>query len=137
MSTTKEVCEQVGISYETLKFYCKEGLVPNVKRDKNNYRVLDEKNVAWLKGLQCLRKCGMSIKDMKLYMNYCLEGPSTINQRKGMLNKLKESLLEKINELNECIDFIDNKQSFYDDVLDGKIKYISNLIDIENKQDIQ
>ena len=39
--------------------------------------------------------------------------------------------------LNECIDFIDNKQSFYDDVLDGKIKYISNLIDIENKQDIQ
>ena len=137
MSTTKEVCEQVGISYETLKFYCKEGLVPNVKRDKHNYRVLDEKNVAWLKGLQCLRKCGMSIKDMKLYMNYCLEGPSTINQRKGMLNKLKESLLEKINELNECIDFIDNKQSFYDDVLDGKIKYISNLIDIENKQDIQ
>ena len=137
MSTTKEVCEQVGISYETLKFYCKEGLVPNVKRDKNNYRVFDEKNVAWLKGLQCLRKCGMSIKDMKLYMNYCLEGPSTINQRKEMLNKLKESLLEKINELNECIDFIDNKQSFYDDVLDGQIKYISNLIDIENKQDIQ
>ena len=137
MSTTKEVCEQVGISYETLKFYCKEGLVPNVKRDKNNYRVFDEKNVAWLKGLQCLRKCGMSIKDMKLYMNYCLEGPSTINKRKEMLNKLKESLLEKINELNECIDFIDNKQSFYDDVLDGKIKYISNLIDIENKQDIQ
>ena len=137
MSTTKEICEQVGISYETLKFYCKGGLVPNVKRDKNNYRVFDEKNVAWLKGLQCLRKCGMSIKDMKLYMNYCLEGPSTINQRKEMLNKLKESSLEKINELNECIDFIDNKQSFYDDVLDGKIKYISNLIDIENKQDIQ
>lgn len=135
MATTKEVCEQVGISYETLKFYCKEGLVPNVKRDKNNYRIFDEKNIAWLKGLQCLRKCGMSIKDMKLYMNYCLEGPSTINKRKEMFHKLKESLLEKINELNECIDFIDNKQSFYDDVLDGKIKYISNLIDVESKQD--
>ena len=133
MATTKEVCEQVGISYETLKFYCKEGLVPNVKRDKNNYRIFDEKNIAWLKGLQCLRKCGMSIKDMKLYMNYCLEGPSTINKRKEMLHKLKESLLEKINELKECIDFIDNKQSFYDDVLDGKIKYISNLIDVESK----
>ena len=135
MATTKEVCEQVGISYETLKFYCKEGLVPNIKRDKNNYRIFDEKNIAWLKGLQCLRKCGMSIKDMKLYMNYCLEGPSTINKRKEMLHKLKESLLEKINELNECIDFIDNKQSFYDDVLVGKIKYISNLIDVESKQD--
>ena len=69
MYTPKEVCQQVGISYETLKFYCKEGLVPEVKRDKNNYRIFDEKNIAWLKGLQCLRKCGMSIKDMKLYIN--------------------------------------------------------------------
>ena len=66
MFTPKGVCEEVGISYETLKFYCKEGLVPNVKRDKNNYRIFDEKNIAWLKGLQCLKKCGMSIKDMKL-----------------------------------------------------------------------
>ena len=37
-----------------------------------------------LKGLQCLKKCGMSIKDMKLYMNYCMEGPSTIPERKEM-----------------------------------------------------
>lgn len=132
MFTPKEVCEEVGISYETLKFYCKEGLVPNVKRDKNNYRIFDEKNIAWLKGLQCLKKCGMSIKDMKLYMNYCMEGPSTIPERKEMLNKLNESLVKKINDLNECIDFIENKQTFYDDVLDGKIKYISNLIDIED-----
>ncbi|WP_196001911.1 MerR family transcriptional regulator [Clostridium sp. 1001271B_151109_B4] len=132
MYTSKYVCEQVGISYETLKFYCKEGLVPNVKRDKNNYRIFDDKNIAWLKGLQCLRKCGMSIKDMKLYMNHCIEGPSTIPQRKEMLNKSRESLLKKINELNEYIDFIDNKQAFYNDVLNGKTKYISNLIDIEN-----
>lgn len=132
MFTPKEVCEEVGISYETLKFYCKEGLVPNVKRDKNNYRIFDEKNIAWLKGLQCLKKCGMSIKDMKLYMNYCMEGPSTIPERKEMLNKLNESLVKRINDLNECINFIENKQSFYDDVLDGKIKYISNLIDIED-----
>lgn len=132
MFTPKEVCEEVGISYETLKFYCNEVLVPNVKRDKNNYRIFDEKNIAWLKGLQCLKKCGMSIKDMKLYMNYCMEGPSTIPERKEMLNKLNESLVKRINDLNECIDFIENKQAFYDDVLDGKIKYISNLIDIED-----
>ena len=106
MFTPKGVCEEVGISYETLKFYCKEGLVPNVKRDKNNYRIFDEKNIAWLKGLQCLKKCGMSIKDMKLYMNYCMEGPSTIPERKEMLNKLNESLVKKINDLNECIHFM-------------------------------
>lgn len=132
MYTMKEVSKQVGISYETLKYYCKEGLVPNVKRDKNNYRIFDEKNVAWLKGLQCLKKCGMSIKDMKLYMNYCLQGPSTIPERKGMLNKSKEALLNQIKEINECINFIDNKQAFYDGVLTGKIEYESNLIDVED-----
>ena len=79
-----------------------------------------------------MKKCGMSIKDMKLYMNYCMEGPSTIPERKEMLNKLNESLGKKINDLNECINFIENKQAFYDDVLDGKIKYVSNLIDIED-----
>ena len=132
MYTMKEVSKQVGISYETLKYYCKEGLVPNVKRDKNNYRIFDEKIVAWLKGLQCLKKCGMSIKDMKLYMNYCLQGPSTIPERKEMLNKSKEALLNQIKEINECINFIDNKQAFYDGVLTGKIEYESNLIDVED-----
>lgn len=43
MCTMKEVCKEIGMNYETLKFYCKEGLVPNVKRDKNNYRNFDEK----------------------------------------------------------------------------------------------
>lgn len=131
MYTMKEVCDQVGMSYETLKFYCKEGLVPNVKRDKNNYRNFDEKNIAWLKGLQCLRKCGMSIKDMKVYMNYCLKGPSTISERKEMLDKSKDSLLKRVEEIYDCIHFIDDKQSFYDDVLTGKIEYISNLIDVK------
>lgn len=132
MYTTREVCNEVEISYETLKFYCKEGLIPNVKRDKNNYRKFDEKNIAWIRGLQYLRRCGMSIKDMKLYMEYCLKGESTINERKEMLKKSKEVLVEKVKELNECIEFIDNKQNFYNDVLNGKRKYISNLIEVEN-----
>ncbi len=132
MYTSKQVCDQVGISYETLKFYCKEGLVPNVKRDKNNYRKFDEKNIAWLKGIQCLRKCGMSIKDIKVYMNYCLEGESSIPERKEMLNKSKDFLLKQIEEISESINFINSKQAFYDDVLSGKIKYISNLIEVED-----
>lgn len=127
MCTMKEVCEQIDMPYETLKYYCKEGLVPNVKRDKNNYRDFDEANVAWLKGLQCLRKCGLSIQEMKQYMNYCMEGPSTIPQRKDMLETTKEHLLDKIKEIKESIDYIDQKQEYYDQVLNGIVPYSSNL----------
>ena len=122
----KEVCKEIGMNYETLKFYCKEGLVPNVKRDKNNYRNFDEKNIAWLKGIQCLRKCGLGVSEIKIYMNYCLQGPTSIPQRKDMLSQTKEHLLK----INECIEYIDSKQSFYDDVLEGKCRYTSNLIEI-------
>ena len=131
MYTMKEVCEQVGISYETLRFYCNEGLVPNVKRGKNNYRDFDERNIGWLKGLQCLKKCDMSIKDMKKYMNLCLGGASTIPERKQLLAIQRELLLSKITEINKSLEFIDHKQQYYDGVLAGEMEYTSNLIDVD------
>ena len=41
MYTMKDACDKTGLSYETLKFYCNQGLVPNVKRDKNNRRIFN------------------------------------------------------------------------------------------------
>ena len=78
MYTMKETCQKVDMNYETLKFYCNQGLIPNVKRDKNNYRIFDDRNVAWIQSLACLKNCGMSIQEMKEYLNLCLEGESTI-----------------------------------------------------------
>ena len=63
----KEVCREVGLSYETLKFYCNAGLIPNVKRDEQNRRIFDDKTVGWIKGLICLRRCGMRINEMKAF----------------------------------------------------------------------
>ena len=37
MYTMKQACKLTNLPYETLKFYCNEGLIPNIKRDKNNY----------------------------------------------------------------------------------------------------
>ena len=131
MYTMKQTCEQVGMTYETLKFYCNQGLVPNVKRDKNNYRVFDERDIEWIKGLTCLRRCGMSIEDMKTYLNLCLQGQSTIPERKAILEKQRKLLSEKMLDLQKNIDYIDWKQNYYDDVLSGKIKYTSNVINVE------
>lgn len=133
MYSMKEVCQKLDMTYETLKYYCNEGLIPNVKRDKNNYRIFDENTVNWISSLSCLKKCGMSIKDMKQYLDYCLQGQSTIPERQVMLNKQRNFLLEKINELEKSINFIDEKQEFYNGVLDGSIPYQSYLINIEEK----
>lgn len=129
--TMKQACREVGMTYEALKFYCNQGLVPNVKRDKNNYRVFDERDIAWIKGLTCLKRCGMSLEDMKLYLALCLKGRSSIPERKEILAKQRDMLVERMKSLQEDINYIDWKQSYYDDVLSGKIKYTSNLIQVE------
>lgn len=128
MYTMMQVCKETNMTYQTLKYYCNEGLVPNVKRDENNRRIFDEQEVKWIKDLVCLKKCGMTIQEMKEYLQLCLEGESTIQTRKKMLTKKQEALRISIQELEESVAYIDWKQNFYDEVLSGKRPYVSNLI---------
>ena len=132
--TMKQVCKQTGLSYDTLKFYCNEGLVPRVKRDKNNNRVFDQRDINWINSLSCLKKCGMSIQEMKEYLKLCLEGEKSIPYRQVVLDHKLQDLELKKQELQKSIDYIHRKQQFYQDVLDGKTKYYSDLIDI--KEDV-
>lgn len=128
MYTMKQACQAAGMSNETLKFYCNEGLVPNVKRSANNYRIFDDHDINWIKSLSCLKRCGMSIAEMKEYLAFCLEGEKTIPQRKLVLSKHKDELQMKIRELEDAVRYIEWKESFYDDVLSGRKKYHSDLI---------
>ena len=51
----KETCNKTGLTYDALKFYCNEGLIPNVKRNKSNYRIFDDNDINWIKSLSCLK----------------------------------------------------------------------------------
>lgn len=133
MYPMKEACKMVNMTYETLKYYCNEGLVPNVKRDTNNYRVFDDNNIAWINSLSCLKNCGMSINEMKEYLSLCLKGEKTIPERQEILKRKKANLEDKMKHLQESIDYINWKENFYKDVLSGKTKYYSNLINVEKK----
>ena len=128
MYSMKEACTLTNMTYENLKFYCNEGLVPNVKRDRRNYRVFDEHDIKWIQSLNCLKSCGMSIAEMKQYLALSMEGEGTIPERKVILAEKKETLLQSITELQKAVAYIDWKQRFYDDVLSGKTAYYSNLV---------
>lgn len=126
--TMKQACELTGMNYEALKFYCNSGLVPGVERDQNNRRIFDERSIAWINGLTCLKRCGLGIKEMQHYTQLCLEGESSIPERKEILAIKRRALEKKLSEVQDAIDYIDRKQTFYDDMLAGKIDYYSNLI---------
>ena len=128
MYTMKEACEKTGLHYETLKFYCNQGLVPNVKRDEKNRRVFDDRDIAWINSLTCLKNCNMGIGEMREYLQLCLEGPASIPTRQIILEKKRQDLLQEAKRIQDSIDYIDWKQNFYQEVLEGKREYISNLL---------
>jgi DNA-binding transcriptional MerR regulator len=107
MYKMKDVCRETGMTYETLKFYCNEGLIPNVKRDVNNHRVFDDRDVAWIKSLTCLKNCGMSILEMKRYIALCLQGEASIPERKEILAQKRNELMKRMADLQASVDFID------------------------------
>ncbi len=119
----------LGISSATcVKYYCNEGLVPNVKRDKsNNYRVFDDDDINWIKSLICLKKCDFSIKEIKDYIVLCLKGKETMNERKEMLYEHRKKIESKISALNETLAFIDWKTNLFDKFLSGELEYYSYL----------
>ena len=128
MYTMKQACEKTGLSYETLKFYCNQGLVPGVKRDANNRRVFDDRDINWINSLNCLKNCNMGIAEMQEYLKLCLEGPSSIPIRQAILEKKRAQLEQELKRVQDSIDYIDWKQGFYADVLSGKQDYFSNLL---------
>ena len=129
--TMMQACKETNMTYQALKFYCNEGLVPNVKRDKNNRRIFDERDIAWINSLTCLKKCGMSIQEIKDYLALCLQGEASIPQRKELLAEKQKALHLAVKELQESIAYIDWKQNFYDEVLASKRPYESNLIQVK------
>ena len=127
MYTMKEACEKTGLSYETLKFYCNQGLVPHVKRDSLNRRVFSERDIAWINSLTCLKNCNMGIREMQEYLQLCLQGADSIPKRKIILEAKRRELEQELERLRGSIAYIDWKQNFYDEILSGQREYVSNL----------
>lgn len=72
MYTVKEIAELLDLTSHTVRYYSDKGLVPNEQRDKNNNRLFDDESINWLTGVKYLKQCGMSVEDIKTYVDLCL-----------------------------------------------------------------
>lgn len=111
----------LGLTEHTVRYYTDTDLVPNMKRDQNNNRVFDDASLKWLVCAKHLRKCRMSIADIKTYVNLCLKGDSTIQERYDIFNKQKEIAQNQLNEAKERAKYIEDKTKHYLDILNGTI----------------
>jgi len=112
--TIKDISEMFGISIYTIRFYDKEGLLPFVLRNKSGNRVFTESDVSMFSTICCLKNTGMQIKDIKKYIDFCMEGASTIDLRKNLLLEHQEVIINQINALNENLGLIHFKIERYE-----------------------
>lgn len=126
--TMSEVCERTGIPYETLKFWCNKGLVPNIKRSESNYRLFDANNIGWIESLKCLKRCGMSMEEMLRYKDLCMAGKTTIPERRKILEEKLKILEAEKEKIQSSIEFISWKKDLYDNIEKGNVPYKSYLL---------
>ena len=77
--TIQQVSKMTHIPATTLRYYDKEGLLPFVERSSGGIRMFQEKDYEWLKVISCLKKAGMSLKDIREYINLAMQGDDTID----------------------------------------------------------
>lgn len=117
MYTIKEVSEMMDISEHTLRFWAKNGFIPDIIRDKNNIRLFGEKTLGWVKIVKCLRNVGVDLKSVKKYIDLCLIGDSTINERYEIILETKKKALEQMNDLKKQLALLDYKEEYYQNLI--------------------
>lgn len=121
MYTVKELSKILDLTEHTVRFYTDKGLVPNVQRDKNNTRLFDDESINWLTGVKYLKQCGMSVEDIKSYVDLCLEGDSTIQERYAIILQQKEAALAQLEEAKIRANYMMEKSVHYLDIINRVI----------------
>lgn len=114
MSTIKEISAETGITPYTLRYYEREGILPNVKRDPSGNRLYDEESREWLNFILSLRSTGMPLAEIKEYVDLYKEGESTFTKRKQMMLKHKEKVEKDVADTLKYLEIINYKLALYD-----------------------
>ncbi|QAY67570.1 MerR family transcriptional regulator [Paenibacillus protaetiae] len=117
-----EAAAELQIPESTLRYYEKKGLLPLIERDDAGRRLFSEKQMALLQTVICLKNTHMPISSIKQYMDWVVEGDSTMEQRLRMMTKHKQEVLEEIALMTESLKGIDYKITRYTNK--GEVKLI-------------
>lgn len=127
MYTIGQVSKIFNLPISTLRYYDKEGLFPNLERE-SGVRKFTDNEIEALRVIECLKKSGLEIKDIKQFMDWCKEGASTYKDRLELILKQKEKIEEEIKQLNKTLDMLRYKTWYYTEAIkDGNEKKVKEL----------
>ncbi len=127
--TVGEIAKILGISASTLRYYDKEGLLPFVERSNSGIRMFTDKDYEWLKVIECLKKSGLSIKDIEAYTNMVNQGNNSLSERLKLFQARRTAIKQQIMEMQEALEMLEFKCWYYSqavkDHTDEKVQALS------------
>lgn len=118
--TVSEVSRKTGISVHTIRFYCDKGLVPMVQRDRNNSRLFSKEAVDQLVGSQHLRQSGMSLPDIKQYVELRMLGDDALLERYEIMKRQHKLAKAQLEEAKERLKYLERKLKDFEQTLREK-----------------
>lgn len=112
--TVGEMAKKLQIAPSTLRYYDKEGLLPFIERSDGGMRMFKDADFGWLLIIDCLKKTGMSIKDIKTFMDWAEQGDETIDLRLQMFQKQRKVVEDQMAQLQSTLDTIKYKCWYYE-----------------------
>lgn len=120
--TIAEVSKKYNLTQDTIRYYERIGLIPQVPRTKAGIRDFDEHTCKWIEFIKCMRAAGMSIEALIKYVDLFKQGKETVTERKKLLIEQKEKMQEKMNEIQKTLERLEYKIKLYDEIEEGKRK---------------
>ena len=93
-----EVSKEYGLSADTLRYYERIGLLPNVTRTASGIRDYSEQDCARVQFVKCMRAASVSIEALIEYMALYDQGDSTLEARKTLLEEQRALVEHRIAE---------------------------------------
>ncbi|WP_313071308.1 MerR family transcriptional regulator [Lacrimispora sp.] len=122
--TVKEVSEKYNITQDTLRYYERVGMIPEVTRTSGGIRSYQQKDLDWVELALCMRSAGLPVEVMIQYVQLCKEGESTIPARLELLQKQREALHLQREQLDTTLDKLNYKIKKYEKAIDtGKLNW--------------
>lgn len=126
--TVGEMARILGVPSSTLRYYDKEGLLPFVARSSGGIRIFTEKDYEWLQVISCLKKAGMSLKDIREYILLAMQGDETIDPRLQLFYKQRETLKAQMEELQRTMEMLEYKCWYYETAKEaGTLEVMKNM----------
>lgn len=111
--TIKQAATKLKTTPGAIRYYYRVGLIPNVKRAKNGYRLLDADQLTQIKTLVFLKRCGLDNREVRRYISLERQGSSTIPARQALLETKKRQIWQQIKDCQENIDFIERQEELF------------------------